>query len=136
VSPEKKLESERKKRTILVVDDDEGIRGLFSRSFKDDDLYSCESAEDAFRILESLKFDVMIIDIKLPGIDGCSFCSDIRADYPDTFILAMTGYASKFEFLACKSAGFDGYFHKPLNLKTLHQVINEHFKNKMAQSNK
>jgi CheY-like chemotaxis protein len=134
VNPEK-LESQRKKRTILVVDDDEAIRVLFSRSFKDDDLYTCESAEEAFRILESLKFDVMIIDIKLPGMDGCSFCSDIRADYPDAFILAMTGYASKFEFLACKSAGFDGYFHKPLNLKTLHQVINEHFNNKMAQSN-
>jgi CheY-like chemotaxis protein len=129
------LKVERKKRTILVVDDDEAIRVLFSRSFKDDDLYTCGSAEEALLILKSLKFDVMIIDIKLPGMDGCSFCSNIRADYPDAFILAMTGYSSKFEFLTCKSAGFDGYFHKPVSLKTLHQVINEHFNSRMVQNN-
>jgi CheY-like chemotaxis protein len=122
-----KLEHKKQKRTILVVDDDESIRVLFSRSFKDDDVYTCESAEEAFQILDGLQFDVMMIDIRLPGMDGCSFCADIRDNYPDAFILAMTCYADKFEFAECKSAGFDGYFAKPLNLKMLHQTIDEHF---------
>jgi CheY-like chemotaxis protein len=121
------LESKRKKKTILVVDDNEAIRLLFQRSFKDDDVYTCESAEEAFRVLEDVKFEVMIIDIKLPGMDGCSFCNNIREVYPDAFILAMTGYANKFEFVSCQSAGFDAYFVKPLSLKMIHQVIEEHF---------
>lgn len=115
-----------------MLDDEEAIQLLFSRSFKDDDVYTCGSAEEAFRILEDIQFDVMLIDIKLPGMDGCSFCSDIRDDYPDAFILAMTGYASKFEFAACKTAGFNGYFAKPLNLQILHEVIDEHFRKKEA----
>lgn len=125
-----KLEHKKQKRTILVVDDEESIRVLFSRSFKEDDVYTCGSAEEAFQIMDGLQFDVMMIDIGLPGMDGCSFCADIRDNYPNAFILAMTGYADKYEFSACQSAGFNGYFAKPLNLKMLHQVIDEHFNNK------
>jgi two-component system, OmpR family, lantibiotic biosynthesis response regulator NisR/SpaR len=116
-----------KKRTILVVDDDESIRVLFSKSFQDDDVYTCGSAEEAFGIIKDVQFDVMMIDVKLPGMDGCSFCSDIRDDFPDAFLLAMTGYADKYEFSACKSSGFNGYFVKPFSLKLIHKVIDEHF---------
>jgi len=124
------VEKKRQKRTMVVVDDEESMRSLFSRSFKEADVHTCGSAEEAFQIIDGMSVDVMIIDIKLPGMDGCSFCSDIRDDFPDSFILAITGYADKFEFAECKSAGFDGYFVKPINLKMLHQVIDEHFRKK------
>lgn len=120
-------EKNRQKRTIVVVDDEKSIRLLFSRSFKDDDVYTYCSAEEALGIIDDLRFDVMVIDINLPGIDGCSLCRQIRGRYPDAFMLAITGYADKFEFAACKSAGFDGYFVKPVSLKMLHQTIDEHF---------
>lgn len=116
-----------RKRGILVVDDEEGIRDIFVAAFDEDYVCTCESAEEALEVLEDGLFDVMIIDINLPGMNGCELCSDIRDDHLDAFIIGITGAANKFEFAKCRAAGFDAYFYKPISVKTIMQVVDQHF---------
>ena len=120
-------EQEKPKRSILVVDDEEGIRDLFVSAFRQDNVRTCGSAEEAFEVLKDEKFDVMILDIRLPGMNGCELCMDIRKNHPHAFIIGMTGFANKFEFAQCRKAGFDAYFYKPVSMITLKQLVARHF---------
>ena len=119
-------EIRRGKRRVLVVDDEEGIRALFKAALHTEDVVACESAETALEVLKEGRFDVMILDINLPGMNGCELCTDIRDDHPDTYIIGITGSANKFEFAVCRAAGFDAYFYKPINIKLIRDIIEKH----------
>ena len=108
-------------KKILVVDDDDALRNLFAQVFKEDgySVWSAESAEQALEILEEEDIPVMFLDLQLPGITGEQLCCKIRKNNPIAIISAVTGYASRFELALCRDAGFDDYFTKPVDLKTL-----------------
>ncbi len=106
---------------ILVVDDEESIRDLLSETFSREgyQVRSAESAEAALEMLKEDKIHVMFLDLNLPGMNGVELCRLIRKDMPMAIVHAVTGYASLFELSDCRDAGFDDYFHKPVNLKSL-----------------
>ena len=108
-------------KKILVVDDDEVLRNLFEQVFKDNgySVWAAESAEQALEILEKEDIPVMFLDLQLPGITGEQLCCNIRTNNPIAIISAVTGYASRFELALCRDAGFDDYFTKPVDIKTL-----------------
>jgi len=108
-------------KKILIVDDDVDIRHIFKEIFCECG-YSVTTAEDAEKTLEILKheqFPVMFLDLKLPGMNGVELCREIKKNNPSAVIYAVTGYISVFELSDCLEAGFDNYFTKPVELKTL-----------------
>ena len=114
---------EKQQQRILVVDDDRPIQKLFTHAFPHYVVKTFSSAEAALEALETEKFDVMFVDINLPGMNGFAFTKQIRGDHPAAFIIGMTGAANKFEFSECRATGFDAYFYKPINIKTIKQMI-------------
>ncbi len=108
-------------KKIFIVDDDLQIRIMLEKAFKKAGyaVQSAESAEEALEILGKEKYQVMFLDLKLPNIDGVELCRKIRKDNPIGIIYAVTGYASLFELADCREAGFDDYFKKPAEIKTL-----------------
>ncbi len=78
---------------ILVVDDEPSIRGSLSAFLEDVGYYvqTAESAESALKILEIHKFDIAIVDLRLPFMSGDVFIIKVHEKYPDISFLIHTG---------------------------------------------
>ena len=105
---------------LLVVDDDERIRNLLSQYLvKEGFIVSTASgAEEARKKIQLIKFDLIILDIMMPGDDGFTLTSEIRnkSDIPIILLTAKSGTDSKIEGL---EIGADDYLTKPFNPKEL-----------------
>ncbi len=115
---------------ILIVDDEQAIINLFKLAFSrvGYEVASARNAEDALALLKKEKIHVMFLDLNMPGMDGVELCRKIKIDMPMSIIFAITGYASIFQLGACREAGFDDYFKKPVNIKVLTGAAEDAFK--------
>jgi two-component system, OmpR family, response regulator len=106
---------------ILVVEDETRLAALLGRSLREDghavDLV--ESGEDALDWIDASEFDVVILDIMLPGIDGLEVCRDLRRRRVRTPILLLTARDSVSDRVAGLDAGADDYLVKPFALAEL-----------------
>jgi DNA-binding response OmpR family regulator len=114
---------------ILVVDDDEGIRSLLANVFGSAgyQVQTAGNAEEALKIMRAAPANLLFLDLKLPGLNGVELCREIRKGWPWTVAIAMTGYASLFELVDCREAGFEDYFIKPMSMATLLEVAAQAF---------
>ena len=105
---------------LLVVDDDERIRNLLSQYLiKEGFIVSTASgAEEARKKTQLIKFDLIILDIMMPGDDGLTLTKEIRnnSDIPIILLTAKSGTDSKIKGL---EIGADDYLTKPFNPKEL-----------------
>lgn len=105
---------------ILVVDDDQRIRDLLKR-FLGKNSYLVSVARDAAhasRLIESLQFDLMVVDVMMPGEDGLAFTRRIR-DGIDTPILLLTARGGADDRIEGLEAGADDYLPKPFEPREL-----------------
>ena len=116
-------------KKILVIDDEEPIRETFERALKNKgySVFSTKDAESAIELLKLKDIHVMFLDLKLPGMSGVDLCRLIRKERPIDIINAITGYTSLFDLADCRDAGFDDYFPKPMELKTLWKAAEDSF---------
>jgi len=116
-------------KKILVVDDEKAIISLLKQAFSRAgfEVRPAESAEEALKVLEQEDITVMFLDLNLPGMNGMDLCRRIKKDKPMAIVFAVTGYASLFELADCREAGFDDYFKKPVDMKSLVRAANEAF---------
>ncbi|MXQ08362.1 response regulator [Alphaproteobacteria bacterium GH1-50] len=110
---------------LLIVDDDERIRGLLQK-FLIRNGFLVSAARDAAhadRILSGLDFDMVILDVMMPGEDGVSFCQRLRAarNLP---ILLLTAKGDTEDRIRGLEAGADDYLAKPFEPKELLLRIN------------
>jgi CheY-like chemotaxis protein len=82
---------------------------------KDFEVDAAESGEAALSLLERKPYQVVISDIKMPGIDGIELLRRIRAEYPMTRVIMITGYVTLENGLACLRHGADTCVFKPLD---------------------
>jgi diguanylate cyclase (GGDEF)-like protein len=114
------------KQNILIVDDDPMIRELLSDHL---DLKGCPSrtAEDGFAALELLEkenFTIVITDLMMPRLDGMELIHAIKKNWPDTDIIAVTGFKQDFSYTDVIDAGASDFIGKPFNLNELDAKIN------------
>lgn len=116
-------------KKILVVDDEKAIISLLKQAFSRAgfEVRPAESAEEALKVLEQNDIAVMFLDLNLPGMNGMDLCKRIKKDKPMAIVFAVTGYASLFELVDCREAGFDDYFKKPVDMKILIKAANDAF---------
>lgn len=110
---------------LLIVDDDERIRSLLQR-FLIRNGFLVSAARDAAhaeRILSGLDFDMIVLDVMMPGEDGVSFCRRLREDR-DTPILLLTAKSDTDDRIAGLEAGADDYLAKPFEPRELLLRIN------------
>ncbi len=105
---------------LLVVDDDERIRNLLSQYLIKEGLIvsTASGADEARKKLQFIKFDLIILDIMMPGDDGLTLTKEIRnnSDIPIILLTAKSGTEAKIEGL---EFGADDYLTKPFNPKEL-----------------
>lgn len=114
-----------KKISILVVDDEESVRESLTLWFTEDgfSVDSAENAKKALSILESNVFDIILTDLKMPGMDGLELLQRIKTLNKDSIIIVMTAFATVDTAVkALKEGAFD-YVTKPFDPDDLSHLI-------------
>lgn len=113
-------------KTILVVDDEIYNYKLLEKHLKSTQaqVLWAESGEDALKICEKTnnKLDLVLMDLKLPGMDGFEVSALIKKQYPFIPIIVQTANSSLFH-LNHQKVHFDGYLSKPIRRTHLYTVI-------------
>ena len=105
---------------ILVVDDDEGIRTLVKKYLNENNylVTTAISAEDAFEKIQIIKFDLIILDIMMPGKSGLEFIKENQKKL-DTPVILLTAKGEANERVEGLEVGADDYLPKPFEPKEL-----------------
>ena len=114
-----------KKISILIVDDESSVRdSLYNRFIEDGYRVAvAEDAKKALTFLEAESFDIVLADIKMPGMDGLEMLSRIKTIRKDTIVIMMTAFATvETAVQALKDGAFD-YVTKPFDPDDLSHLI-------------
>ena len=105
---------------ILVVDDDEGIRTLVKKYLNENNylVSTANSAEDSFEKIQIIKFDLIILDIMMPGKSGLEFLKENQKKL-DTPVILLTAKGEANERVEGLEVGADDYLPKPFEPKEL-----------------
>src|SRR5437879_4110749 len=108
----------KKKITVLIADDQtlfrEGIKDLLEGEKEISVVGEATDGNEVLRQARKLKPDVILMDIKLPQLDGISATREIRKDCPDTNILILSAFEDEAHVLEAIQAGANGYLSKML----------------------
>lgn len=117
---------------ILIVDDEQVVRESLKHWFEEDG-YKVDVSEDAFNVLQSLKpdkWDIMLVDIKMPKMSGLELLEKVKAVDPECVVIIITAYASvPTAVQALKNGAFD-YVTKPIDPDELSHLIEKAIKHK------
>jgi DNA-binding NtrC family response regulator len=108
---------------ILVVDDDPVLRDLLVRFYSRSGYTaaSVASGEEALALLEKGNIDFVISDIKLPGINGTELIANMKENFPDVPVMAMTGYSDIDIAIYVLKSGACDFIIKPFNLASVQE---------------
>lgn len=105
------------KPRVLVVDDEEEIRGMLSRHFRflGYDVLTAANGKEALRLLCKNRTEVVVSDIKMPVMDGIELLKEVKTQYPMIHVVIITGHVTLDNLLAAFRRGADTCVFKPLN---------------------
>lgn len=109
-------------RNILIVEDDADIAELIKLHLSDlgHTIQICDNGDDGWQQARSQSYDLVILDIMLPGMDGLEICKRIRADDSQyTPVLMLTSKSSELDRVLGLELGADDYLTKPFSLMEL-----------------
>jgi len=115
----------RDKANILIIDDEEAIRDSFSQVLKREG-YAAKAAKDGKEGLKFFKqafFDVVLLDLKLPGPDGMEILRRIKEENPETPVIIVTGFATIESAVEAMKRGAFDYLAKPCSPKELRFIV-------------
>jgi len=105
---------------ILVVDDESSIRELLTKTLSMDAEYDVDSASDGRSALDRFQFkpyDLMIVDLKMPGMDGLSVIREAKRLSPALPVIIVTGYSTEASAIEAANLGVAGYLTKPFRVR-------------------
>jgi DNA-binding NtrC family response regulator len=112
---------------ILIIDDDESVRNSLALVLKDEG-YAVDTAENGKEAIEKSNrnfYNVALVDIRLPDMDGTSLLSQMRETVPKMVKIVITGYPSLNNSIEAVNRGADGYIIKPYTMENLLRKIKE-----------
>lgn len=114
------------KSRILVVDDEEALRYLLSSELAAEG-YEVETAGDGDEAIESIKqkdYDVVLLDIKMPRVDGFEVLRFIKQNKPEIKVIMLTAYADVKNAIEALKLGASDFVSKPYDLEDILTSIN------------
>ena len=112
---------------LLIIDDHEMVReGLKAMLVAEPDFEivgDAANAEEALELIEHLRPDVVLLDIRLPGVSGIDLCSNVTSLYPQTAVIILTTFAEESLVAQCIQAGARGFIVKDIERFDLKRSI-------------
>lgn len=101
---------------ILVVDDEASIRDLLAKVLKDYDVDVVPDGRSAIELLRLYPYNLLIVDLKMPGMDGLSVIREGKRLKTDLRVIIITGYSTEASAIDAVNLGVDGYLTKPFRV--------------------
>lgn len=110
---------------ILVVDDEQRVREEIAEFLTENkyEVFRAGLPSEAFKILKSHDVDIIILDIKLPEMDGISALKKIKGDYPDVEVIMISGHGDMGSVIDAMRNGAADFFPKPFRLMDINLAI-------------
>ena len=123
------------KPRILIVDDERSMCDLLETDLRLRDYAPCcfTSAEEAFEAFGREDFEVVLTDLKMPGMDGIEFCSRLAANRPDVPVIVMTAFGSLETATAAIRAGAYDFVTKPIEMELLAVILRRAIERRQLQ---
>ena len=109
-------------RSVLVVDDEADFRRLVVQALPAYTVMEAADGQDALNIVREEKLDLVITDIRMPGMDGFGLLTNLRSQFPQLPVVAVSGFVDAAEL---EAFDFDGFIQKPLSLQDLQTLVQE-----------
>jgi DNA-binding response OmpR family regulator len=121
---------------VLLVDDEEEFVKALAERLKMRDLRSDTvlDGEEALSYVEDQEPDVMVLDLKMPGIDGMEVLRQVRKAYPRIQVIILTGHGTEKDEEEAKRLGAFDYLEKPVNLDVLVKKMKAAYRRKMEDT--
>jgi DNA-binding NtrC family response regulator len=121
-------------KTALIIDDEQSIIRNFSRLLRENgyDVCAVTTGKAALEQVSKCCFDLLLIDFKLPDIDGTLLVENMGDKVKDSVKLMVTGFATMDTRIKALELGIDGFVEKPVEAEYLLMLIDE----KMSCKNK
>lgn len=115
------------KQQILIVDDQKGVRRLLEELFKKEgwDVFVATDGREAIEKVEEILPDVILMDMKMPNMNGLDASQNILQNHPDMLILMMTAYGEMDVIKRAMDAGVKKCINKPFDIMVLRDMVNE-----------
>jgi DNA-binding NtrC family response regulator len=113
------------KKTILVVDDEENLRRVMQVQLQQSgyDVATAASGDEALARLAAVPVDLVLTDLKMPGMSGLQLLKRIRAEYPEVIVIMITAFGTVETAVEAMRSGAYDYVVKPVNLEELKLVL-------------
>ena len=111
---------------IWVIDDDRAMRWVLEKTFKEEgfEVTSFEEAQSALDELADNTPDVILTDIRMPGIDGLTFLGKVKGNYPDLPVIIMTAHSDLESAVSSYQTGAFEYLPKPFDIDEALALVN------------
>jgi two-component system response regulator AtoC len=111
--------------TILVVDDDAYTRDIFEQKLEHSgyEVETAESAEEALGKVKKVDPQLIITDLRMPGMDGLQLLEKVKGSMPDVDVIVVTGHEDMTSAVSAMKAGAFDYIVKPVNLKEVDALV-------------
>jgi len=103
---------------ILIADDEDSLRWVLEKGLRGVgyDVTSVKDGEEAVRVFEAQPFDLVFLDVRMPGLDGLTALERIRDLRPDAYVVVMTAHGSMDTAIKAMQRGAYDYLNKPFDL--------------------
>ncbi|MFC1885274.1 response regulator [Thermodesulfobacteriota bacterium] len=110
---------------ILIVDDEVKIANVLSERFRlrGIDAIPVYDGKSALDLVKKDSFDGIVLDLRLPDIDGKEVLKQIRKEFQHIDVVILSGHANDQEFKKCMQMGAIVCFHKPANIQEIAEVF-------------
>lgn len=113
------------KRSILVVDDEESLRTVLSSELVSEgyDVGTAADGDDAMTEMQKKSYDLLLLDIKMPRVNGFEVLRYVKDKHPRTRVIMLTGFADLKNAIESKKLGAEDFVSKPYDLVDLLTTI-------------
>lgn len=113
-------------KKLLIVDDQQGIRLLLNEVFKREgyETFLAANGIEALDIAERIKPDGVLLDMKIPGMDGIEILKRLKSKMPDVPVVMMTAYGELDLIQEAMKLGAAHYFTKPFDIYEVRDAVN------------
>jgi len=120
---------------VLIIDDEQQLAEAFKMQLTKEgmDVLTCSSAAEGVSLIKKQRFDVAVLDIKLPDIDGVEFLLKLKQMEPNLEVIMLTGFASVKTAIRSMKLGAYDYLTKPCKMSELQKVILKAYEKKTLQ---
>jgi YesN/AraC family two-component response regulator len=110
-------------KSILIVDDEEVMREFLCEVLEDFAVDKASDGKEAISKLKIKEYDLIITDMKMPGVSGEEVVRYAKSNYPNAKIIVISGYSSLFSVSSTMGFGISAFLAKPFSIKQIRTEV-------------